>query len=555
MHRFGASDAGPTGKSAAVVAMRIDETGAPFGVGVAATDVERTSVAGTDRSSRNMPPTRVRVELPPWIWGNNAPGFLTEADLRPSKPGGSGAREIQTSEAYYRRAPVLVESGPVLSAAGHAEGSADWLAGYDDPSIESPIYADIKDHPHWTAPNTDNPIVDVVEWSKRAAMFTPGTHLLDQAKEIHAALHRTTLEETGVQAFPNAAILTIRRSQPLLHRVKLWAVLLRVSADESLRGGDLTELKKLSAEGGLVFGAGSVLTNGIMMLDAYLLPVLAALTPHVWAFPVQRIHGTLVCSFGRAVSGIRQGPSGLLDTLYIPGRSDAVEVVEFVDQAAPDLALHWWADALNKMFGVITDPVTFASRSAIFDVNLAFQTTLTIEQVFRRVGSSQMADGDVFGRRAAMFNAIDAFEGLTGYNTTLMLSPDHASKTLARLESILPAPAAEILLPAARRAVEALEGVATGFYLRDADGKIPIGTEGAALEPRIAAAQYMYLLRNSTHGFHGHKGRTEAGALLAAHTGDIHHDVGLLGWLYLLDVLATPERLRQILSGKARKRD
>ena len=504
--------------------------------------------------SGSMPPTRVQVDVPPWIWGSNIPGFLADAAFRRSTRADGGLSEIQTDEAYHRRAPVLVESGPVLSAAGRTQGSADWLAGFDEPSIEGPVYDALKDHPHWIAPSSGHPLIDVVEWSKRAAMFIPGVDLLDQAREIQAALLKATIDGTDERAFPRANILAIRRSRSLVYRVKLQAVLLRVTADERLRGGAPSELKSLASNGELVFGAGNDLTTGVMILDAYLLPLLAALTPHVWAFPVLRVNGTLVCSFGRAVSGVRQQPTGLLDTLYLPGRAEAVDVVDFIDPSAPDVALHWWAGALNQMFGVITDPVTFANRTATFDVDLAFQTTLTVEQIFRRVGSSQMADGDVFGRRAAMFNAIDAFEGLTGYNTSRMLSPDHARKTLERLEANVPAPAAEILLPAARRAVAALEDVASGFYLTNTDGTIPVGPTRPALQPQVAAAKYMYLLRNSTHGFSGKQAHAEYGAaLLGTHTGDVHHDVGLLGWLYLLDLLSDPRRLRRILSGQARQ--
>lgn len=497
-------------------------------------------------------PTRVRVDVPPWIWGNNISGFLQAADLRRSK---ADSAEIQTVEAYERRTPALVESGPVVSISGKAQGSAEWLARFDDSAIEAPVYAKVKDHPYFTPPETSNPLVDLVEWSKRAAMFTPGVHLLDQAKEIHVALHNATFNDSDEKVFPGASILAVRRSESLVYRVKLSAVLLRASYDERLRSGDATLLKEWSADGALVFGAGNGLTTGVMMLDAYLLPLMAALTPHVWGFPILRIHGTLVCSFGRAVSGIAQSPSGLLDTLYLPGRHDKVDVLQFDDPNAPDAALHWWSAGLNRMFGVITDPVTFADTSGKLDINLAFQTLLTVEQIFRRIGSSQMADGDLFGRRAAMFSAIDALEGLTGYSPQLMLSPEHASKTLARVETAVSASAAEILLPSARRAVAALEDVATGFYSRNRDGTIPVGSGREPLDPRVAAAKYMYLLRNSTHGFSGKQALAGDGAgLLAAHTGDVHHDVGLLGWLYLLDMLAQPNRLRQMLSKRARRR-
>ncbi|WP_157283420.1 hypothetical protein [Oerskovia turbata] len=40
--------------------------------------------------------------------------------------------------------------------------------------------------------------------------------------------------------------------------------------------------------------------------------------------------------------------------------------------------------------------------------------------------------------------------------------------------------------------------------------------------------------------------------LLVAHTGNVSHDIGFLAWLYLLDLLAAPDRLRKILGGPQR---
>lgn len=514
-----------------------------------------SSSSRTAAVASNIKP--VRVELPEWIWGNNISGFLVKADLRRSRTDGTGYSELQTMDSFLRRkTPALVQSGPVLSAAGKPQGSAEWLTSFDDPSVESSVYERIKDHPSWTTPPAStSPLVEIVQWAQRAATFIPGTRLLEQAEAVLDALtHKVVFENSGEEVFPRASILGIRRSQSLLYRVKLLSVLLRVANDEQVRNDGPAGLLKSMERGEVVFGAGSELTEGVLLFDAYLLPLMAALTPHAWAFPIARANGTLVCSLGRAVAGTSASKSGLLDTLYIPGRRDPVKVREFVDPSAPELALHWWGDALNRMLGVVTDPVTFANRSAVFELDLAFQTMATVEQVFRRVGSSQMADGDLIGRRAAMFNAIDAFEGLTGQNVTKMLTPSHARKTLGRLESTINGPAAEILLPVARRATAALEEVASGFYLRNLDGTIPVGPSLPALEPGVATARYMYLLRNSTHGFAGGKALGKDGAaLLAAHTGAVHHDVGLLGWLYLLDLLAYPDRLRKVLSNQARR--
>lgn len=108
----------------------------------------------------------------------------------------------------------------------------------------------------------------------------------------------------------------------------------------------------------------------------------------------------------------------------------------------------------------------------------------------------------------------------------------------------------QILLPAAERAVRALAAVQDGFFLQRQLGASNVeftDADGATkrLEPMVAAAEYIRLLRNATHG-HGsnreeHKLRTDA--LLAHHDGTLPHDLGLLGYLYLLELLT--KRVRQ----------
>ncbi|WP_129789223.1 hypothetical protein [Promicromonospora panici] len=157
---------------------------------------------------------RVRVEVPEWIWGNNVSGFLVEADLRRSKDAGTGYSEIQTRESYLRQVPVLVESGPVLSAAGKRQGSAEWLTSFDNPSIESSVYEKIKGHPSWnTPPASSSPLVEIVEWAQRAATFIPGKRLLEQAEAVLDALtHKVVFEDSGEEVFPRASLVSAVRS-------------------------------------------------------------------------------------------------------------------------------------------------------------------------------------------------------------------------------------------------------------------------------------------------------------------------------------------------------
>ena len=74
-------------------------------------------------------------------------------------------------------------------------------------------------------------------------------------------------------------------------------------------------------------------------------------------------------------------------------------------------------------------------------------------------------------------------------------------------------------------------------------------TRNCSLTVGDAAAHYLDVLRNATHGYgtakSGRVNRTNA--LVAHHNGSIPHDLGLLGYLYLLDLLANPDILRRIL--------
>lgn len=135
-----------------------------------------------------------------------------------------------------------------------------------------------------------------------------------------------------------------------------------------------------------------------------------------------------------------------------------------------------------------------------------------------------------------------------------MCTLSFAQRTLDGLRRSLSVDVAQLLLPAAERAVEALADVQKGFFLARQLGRDDVelvDTNGVAesLSLEDAAAEYLRVLRNATHG-HGSnredaKPRTDA--LLAHHDGSFHHDLALLGYLYLLDMLSHPDNLRRTL--------
>ncbi|KJK35828.1 hypothetical protein UK23_42570 [Lentzea aerocolonigenes] len=184
---------------------------------------------------------------------------------------------------------------------------------------------------------------------------------------------------------------------------------------------------------------------------------------------------------------------------------------------------------------------------------------LTVEQLFRRVSASQFAHRDLNARRVLLFTVLDTLERLTGRKFETHCTLSFAQRTLQNLESTIPPDAAELLLPAAHRAVAALVHTQDGFYLqrqlRTADVELPNGSGGVKrVAPEKAAADYLKLLRNATHGHGSNKSGSadRTNALLAHHTGDLPDDLDLLGYLYLLDLLARPEMLRRVLYRKGR---
>ena len=133
-------------------------------------------------------------------------------------------------------------------------------------------------------------------------------------------------------------------------------------------------------------------------------------------------------------------------------------------------ALEWWTGRLSELFGVLTDLAIFTDNCGIYHPTKHLHALLTTEQLFRRVGSIQTGDRDATGRRVLLFTVADTLERLTGWSIEKLCSLRFARQRLSRLEAQVPATAAPILLPGARRAVRALEMLHDGFHTRGHDG-------------------------------------------------------------------------------------
>jgi len=347
----------------------------------------------------------------------------------------------------------------------------------------------------------------------------------------------------------------VRRAPALVHRGKFTSMLLQAEHDPRARAGDTEHLRAAIRSGELAFNASTGLYDGILVGDAFLGPLLGALTPYIWAFAAHRALGAIVYSLGRPLSGTPGRPTELLHLLPSQGARDTT-ALPVIPPGAPAAALDWWTARLNAMFGVLTDPAIFTDRAGTYLPGKHLQALLTVEQLFRRVSSIQTVHRDANARRVLLFSVLDTLERLTGRAIHVLCSLRIARQRLEAVTDSVPSGAATILLPAATRAVDALRDTQDGLFLRrhlgSDDIEVPAPGEGTQmLDPDTAVAEYIKVLRNATHGH----GSTKGGrgplttALLAHHSGNIPHDLALLGYLYLLDVLVHPQELAQHLHG------
>ncbi|PYF98877.1 hypothetical protein SAMN05216184_11014 [Georgenia satyanarayanai] len=498
----------------------------------------------------------VTTVLPQWLWGGEPLEFLKIAGLR-ARDGGQGLR-IQTEEAYLRRRRAsLVNEAEVIDWRGRKQAGFHSLADVADPKLEEPILRELMES--GLVPERVEPI-DLPTFLQllRLDLTLARADGLPAACEAAVANLRDPAVSSGyVEAIPHAAVHTISRSRRLVHRVKLISVLVRLRHDERLAAGDVSEALADHESGRRIFSSSGGLGDGVYGMDAYIAPLMAAISPAVWGFTVTRMHGTLIVSFGQHLPGTAPVPNELLRMLSSVGPDAPTALRPFGSPEVPAAAISWWAERLDALFAVLTDPQVFEGPGGEYEPIAALQNLLSVEQVFRRVNSILLAHHDTHARRPAFFTVMDTLTTLNRWILSKMADYDHAQAVLRKLQSSIPQAAQELLLPAARRGVEALRKLQDGFFLREADGKVRLRQDGTAMGIVPATAKYVDMLRDATHGFTTVRGgaaqRSEVSRMVAIHDGAVPHDLGLLGWLYLLDVLDNPERLRRILSADVRR--
>ncbi len=359
-----------------------------------------------------------------------------------------------------------------------------------------------------------------------------------------AAIVQQALRDFLLPVLPDAAAYLVEVDLALGRRYGAARLLLQAQDDEAM-----FLRPPASQENETVFNSARWLFSDTSLgLDAYLSPLFLALSPWVWAAPAKRPGGVVIYTFGRLVAGRRGEASELLQLFFPDGRAQSGPQPQ-VSPGDIHAALTWWAEALDRLFTEITDPVRYIGDDGKYSVKENFDALLSIEQAFRNVQSLSAHARDSHVRRILLFDTLDTLEGLRSPDFVRMCELSYAQRALDEVTSLLGPEAGRVLLPRATQAVAALQQLQHGFFalsrLQDGGLRVP-DRRGVdrVMSLEKAAAAYLRVLRNGGHAFGGRPVPAD-GVLLMAHNGEVPIDLPDLAYLHLLHLLARPQDLRR----------
>lgn len=369
-------------------------------------------------------------------------------------------------------------------------------------------------------------------------------------------LGKVVLENTETPLFPERSAHLISTTKVLHRRVKLPSIVLRIAQDPQLSNELRTGTVNVE-RAGLTFQSANEQIGSLVLSGSFLGPLMGSLLPYMWGFPISRPLSTIVFGFGRAVPSVTSVSKGMLQLLPVSGQPVDPGTPHFGPVATRD-AIDWWVLRLNQLFRYLTDPATFVDSNGLYAPHEQQHWMLTVGQVLRLTTSLQMSVRDPVGQRATSFTLLGSFaDRLLGSTVNLkkLFTLTYAREQFDTVKKLMPAPAAEILLPAAQRALDALEEVQAGFFIAHQRKARTVTIHQAhgqskTINLQDATAKLMVLHRNATHGYGGlrtSKNKQNAEfdeRLLAQHNGKIPNDIALLPYLYLLVAMSDPDTVR-----------
>jgi hypothetical protein len=256
----------------------------------------------------------------------------------------------------------------------------------------------------------------------------------------------------------------------------------------------------------------------------------------------------------------RRGEAAELLQAFFPAGTTSGGNRPAVTSEHTSAATTWWVDQMNELLSHLSDFANYCDATRRFVPRRLFETFMSVEQLGRRLQGVLVHERDIATRRALAFDAFDTLKGLGIIDLFEGCKLSRAERALTSLEADLPSAAAELLLSPARRAVKALRDLQDGFFLpsRTTGGVVRLpDRQGNDRNWPIdeAVALYLQLLRNANHGFTPERDANERRdqILLMAHDGDVPGDIAFLPYLYWLEAIAHPDRLRLRLRPRSRQ--
>ncbi|MGX9790503.1 hypothetical protein [Mycobacterium sp. MMS18-G62] len=398
--------------------------------------------------------------------------------------------------------------------------------------------------------------------SIQANIMKCATHeqVMAVVEQACATLATTPYAATVELLFSNLSAHLVIATDLLIHRVRLPAIMFRFDQDPDA----MDTITGIGEEAGY-FASSSNWFQDVIGASHYFGPLLGCLSPGFWCVPAGRPPAAILFSLGTGIAGYRHSPMEPMQLLPSQSRDEPVPDKHLLPISCR-VAITWWTNRLNQMFGYLCDPTVFSNKHGIYDPYEHQHWLLTFGQIFGLTTALQTSSRNHATQRTLMNTLLDSyadrimdrrFEQLCRYNV--------AKEAADRVRAKMPDVVAALLMPLADRAVDSLRRVQDGFFFRKQRGddnvliRIPGDPNPVHREPELAAALLLKIYRNATHGFGG--GRLPesekdqvAEKLLAHHTGELPDDLVFLPYLYLLDTLCNPEKIRQTIIKHARIR-
>ena len=194
------------------------------------------------------------------------------------------------------------------------------------------------------------------------APSAPGETTRRMFDELHKIRISGAFQQQGVRERWRAVGSKVRGT-PVANQ--LASIFVQMQQDPRMQSGDVSHLKGPLGDGGLAFQSSAGLNDGLYVLDAYLGPLLGALTPAVWALTASRSFGSIVTTLGQPLAGASGGATELLQLVSVPGATRSVPTPKLSPSASTE-TVTWWGRQLNELFSVLSDPVVFTTRSGVY---------------------------------------------------------------------------------------------------------------------------------------------------------------------------------------------